>query len=137
MARLNSGAVDLKFLLKFASEGAAAFSNFRSRALDMTDIAASDFRHPRQYVRLDTILRLRWLAVLGQLAAIFIVAQGLEFDLPVAPCVIIVELAGLLFFTGGLENPFSFLFLAPVLISATALPIRLTISLGMLAVACA
>ena len=25
----------------------------------------------------------------------------------------IVELAGLLFFTGGLQNPFSFLFLAP------------------------
>src|ERR1700728_2485368 len=137
----------------------------------MIDVAASDFRHPRQYVRLDTILRLRWLAVLGQLAAIFIVAQGLEFDLPVAPCVIIVglsallnlvlqiafnpmrrlepssaasllalnivELAALLFFTGGLENPFSFLFLAPVLISATALPIRLTIALGGLAVACA
>jgi two-component system sensor histidine kinase RegB len=49
----------------------------------------------------------------------------------------IVELAGLLFFTGGLQNPFSFLFLAPVLISATALPVRLTIGLGMLAVACA
>ena len=137
----------------------------------MTDIAASDFRHPHRHVRLDTILRLRWLAVLGQLAAIFIVVQGLEFELPVAPCIIIVglsallnlvlqvafdpmwrlepasaaallalnivELAGLLFFTGGLENPFSFLFLAPVLISATALPIRLTITLGVLAVACA
>jgi two-component system sensor histidine kinase RegB len=49
----------------------------------------------------------------------------------------IVELAGLLFFTGGLQNPFSFLFLAPVLISATALPIRLTIALGALAIACA
>ena len=137
----------------------------------MTDVAASDFRHPRRYVRLDTILRLRWLAVLGQLAAIFIVVQGLEFDVEVIPCVTIiglsallnlvlqiafnpmqrlepayaaallalniVELAGLLFFTGGLENPFSFLFLAPVLISATALPIRLTIALGVLAVACA
>ena len=33
----------------------------------MTDVAASDFRHPRRYVRLDTILRLRWLAALGQL----------------------------------------------------------------------
>ena len=43
----------------------------------------------------------------------------------------------LLFLTGGLQNPFSFLFLAPVLISATALPIRLTIALGVLAVACA
>ncbi|MDO8399443.1 MAG: ActS/PrrB/RegB family redox-sensitive histidine kinase [Bradyrhizobium sp.] len=137
----------------------------------MTDVAASDFRHPRDYVRLDTILRLRWLAVLGQLAAIFIVAQGLEFDLPVIPCLTvvglsallnlvlqiafnpmqrlqpvyaagllalnIVELAALLFLTGGLQNPFSFLFLAPVLISATALPIRLTIALGALAVACA
>src|SRR6202795_4504850 len=137
----------------------------------MTEIAASDLRHPRRYVRLDTILRLRWLAVLGQLAAIFIVVQGLEFDLPIVPCVAIIclsallnlvlqmafnpmqrlepayaaallalniaELAGLLYFTGGLQNPFSFLFLAPVLISATALPIRLTIALGMLAVACA
>lgn len=137
----------------------------------MTDVAASDFRHPRRYVRLDTILRLRWLAALGQLAAIFIVVQGLEFDVPVIPCVAIVglsallnlvlqiafdpmqrlepayaaallalnivELAGLLFLTGGLQNPFSFLFLAPVLISATALPIRLTIALGVLAVACA
>jgi len=137
----------------------------------MTEIAASEFRHPRRHVRLDTILRLRWLAALGQLAAIFVVAQGLEFDLPIVPCLIvvslsvllnlalqiafnpmqrlepayaaallalnIVELAALLFFTGGLQNPFSFLFLAPVLISATALPVRLTIGLGMLAVACA
>jgi two-component system sensor histidine kinase RegB len=137
----------------------------------MTDVAASDFRQPRRHVRLDTILRLRWLAALGQLAAIFIVGQGLEFGLPVIPCIAIigfsalvnlalqiafnpmqrlepvyaaallalniVELAGLLFLTGGLQNPFSFLFLAPVLISATALPIRLTIALGCLAVACA
>jgi two-component system sensor histidine kinase RegB len=36
-----------------------------------------------------------------------------------------------------LQNPFSFLFLAPVLISATALPIRFTIAIGVLAVACA
>src|SRR6478672_10561658 len=49
----------------------------------------------------------------------------------------IVELAALLFFTGGLQNPFSFLFLAPVLISATALPVRMTIALGALAIACA
>ncbi len=137
----------------------------------MTDVAASDFRQPRRHVRLDTILRLRWLAALGQLAAIFIVAQGLEFDVPVIPCIAIialsallnlalqiafnpmqrlepiyaaallalniVELAGLLFLTGGLQNPFSYLFLAPVLISATALPVRLTIALGCLAVACA
>src|SRR5258706_2832538 len=62
----------------------------------MTEIAATDFRHPRRYVRLDTILRLRWLAVLGQLAAIFIVAHGLEFDVPAVPCLAIVGLSALL-----------------------------------------
>jgi two-component system sensor histidine kinase RegB len=137
----------------------------------MTDVADSEFRHPSRHVRLDTILRLRWLAALGQLSAIFIVAQGLEFDVPVIPCLVIValsallnlalqvafnpmqrmepayaaallalniiELAALLFFTGGLQNPFSFLFLAPVLISSTALPVRFTSILGLLAVACA
>ena len=137
----------------------------------MIEIAATDFRHPRRHIRLDTILRLRWLAALGQLAAIFVVAQGFEFDVPVVPCLVIItlsalvnlalqisvdpmqrlegihaaallalniiELAALLYFTGGLENPFSFLLLAPVLISANALPVRLTISLGLLAVACA
>ena len=59
----------------------------------MSDIAAPDFRHPRRHVRLDTILRLRWLAVLGQLAAIFVVLQGLEFDLPIVPCLVIVSLS--------------------------------------------
>ena len=49
----------------------------------------------------------------------------------------IAELAVLLFLTGGLENPFAFLFLAPVLLSATALPPRITIVLGVFAVACA
>lgn len=132
---------------------------------------ASDFRLPTRYVRLDTILRLRWLAALGQLTAIFIVAHGLEFAFPVIACVAIVgvaallnlalqiafnpmqrlepgyaaallalnivELAALLILTGGLQNPFSFLFLGPVLISATVLPIRMTVGLGLLAVACA
>jgi len=42
-----------------------------------------------------------------------------------------------LFFTGGLENPFAFLFLGPVLISATALPARMTLMLGGFTVACA
>ena len=46
----------------------------------------------------------------------------------------IVQLAALLFLTGGLQNPFSLLFLAPVLISATALPPERTLALGLLAV---
>ena len=62
----------------------------------MTDVAVSDFRHPSRHVRLDTILRLRWLAALGQFAAIFIVAQGLDFDVPVVPCLAIIGLSALL-----------------------------------------
>jgi two-component system sensor histidine kinase RegB len=137
----------------------------------MTDLAVSTFRHPRRYVRLDTILRLRWLAALGQLAAIFIVEQALDYELPLVPCVVIIalsaavnlalqtaynpvhrlepiaaaallalniaELAALLFLTGGLQNPFSFLFLAPVLISATALPTRFTVWIAIFAAGCA
>jgi two-component system, sensor histidine kinase RegB len=49
----------------------------------------------------------------------------------------IVQLAALLYLTGGLENPFAFMFLAPVLIAATALAPRRTILLGLLATACA
>lgn len=137
----------------------------------MSERITSDFRQPRRYVRLETILRLRWLAVLGQLVTIFIVTEGLDFDVPVAACITIIglsalfnlvlqvsvdpvyrleppyaaallainiaELAALLFLTGGLQNPFSFLFLAPVLISATALPTRMTLGLGLFAAACA
>ena len=44
----------------------------------------------------------------------------------------IAELAVLLFLTGGLQNPFAFLFLGPVLLSATALPPRFTLMLGAL-----
>jgi len=38
--------------------------------------------------------------------------------------------------TGGLENPFSFLILAPVLIAAISLPLRFTLPLGAFAVVC-
>src|SRR6185437_13252455 len=49
----------------------------------------------------------------------------------------IAQLGALLFLTGGLENPFSYLLLGPVLISATALPPRITLLLGAFAMACA
>lgn len=130
----------------------------------MSDDAATDFREPRPHVRLDTILRLRWLAVLGQLATIFVVEQGLDFDLPLIPCLLVIafsaavnivlqiafnpmrrlepkhaagllalmiaELDVLLFLTGGMDNPFLILVLAPALIASTALPPRLTLALA-------
>ncbi len=127
--------------------------------------------HRPKNVRLDTLVRLRWLAVFGQLAAVLVVHFGLEFDVPLWPCLAVIalaallnvalrfgfphtqwleperaayllgfdiaELAALLYLTGGLENPFSFLLLGPVLISATALPPRMTLLLGVFAVLCA
>jgi two-component system sensor histidine kinase RegB len=45
----------------------------------------------------------------------------------------ILQLAGLLYLTGGLENPFAILFVAPVLISAMALAPGRTLAIGVLA----
>jgi two-component system, sensor histidine kinase RegB len=125
----------------------------------------------RRQVRLDTLLRLRWFAIIGQTTAVVVVYYGLDFELPIWPCMAVIvlavwlnvmlrvrfstsqrvepdraawllafdtaELAALLFLTGGLQNPFAFLFLAPVLLSATALPPRLTLVLGGFAMLCA
>jgi len=46
----------------------------------------------------------------------------------------LIQLAGLLSLTGGLENPFSLLLLAPVSVSATTLPQRSTVALAALAI---
>jgi two-component system sensor histidine kinase RegB len=119
-------------------------------------------------LRLDTLVRLRWLAVAGQLLLLVGVHWGLGFELPIFPALAIValtaainlalgwrtpmtrrlddraagwmlaydilQLAVLLYLTGGIANPFCVLFLAPVLISATALSPRTTLALGALAV---
>ena len=49
----------------------------------------------------------------------------------------IAELDALLFLTGGMDNPFLILVLAPALIAATALPPRLTLALAAFAAASA
>jgi two-component system, sensor histidine kinase RegB len=136
-------------------------------------MAAPSFaqHHPRRNVRLDTLVRLRWLAIIGQTTAVLAVYYGLDFELPIYACLAaialaawlnvalrlrfhltqrlepdraawllafdIAELAVLLFLTGGLQNPFAFMFLGPVLLSATALPPRYTLTLGAFAVGCA
>jgi two-component system sensor histidine kinase RegB len=118
----------------------------------------------QRHLRLDTLVRLRWLAVAGQSCAVVIVHAGLDAPLPIALCLAVIacsaalnvgarllfpityrlnakaagvllgydilQLAALLYLTGGLENPFSVLFLAPVMISATALPPLTTATLG-------
>lgn len=137
----------------------------------MSGFLLDQAQHPQRNVRLDTLVRLRWLTVLGQTTAVLVVHYGLEYQLPIWACLAVIvlsawlnialrvrfrltqrlepdraawllafdvaELAVLLFLTGGLQNPFAFLFLSPVLISATALPPRLTLMLGAFAILCA
>jgi two-component system sensor histidine kinase RegB len=132
------------------------------------EFSATALDRSNRHLRLDTLVRLRWLATAGQSLAVTVVHFGLGFTLPFGWCFAviaasawlnialrvrfplshrlregaatallafdIVQLAALLFLTGGLQNPFSILFLAPVMISATALAPKRTLLLGMLAI---
>jgi len=49
----------------------------------------------------------------------------------------VLQLAALLYLTGGLENPFSFLLIAPVAVSASTLRLRVTAALGIMAITAA
>ena len=52
--------------------------------------------HARRNVRLDTLVRLRWLVVVGQTLTLLIVHYVLDFTLPLAACLSVVALnAGL------------------------------------------
>ncbi|MCB1546313.1 MAG: ActS/PrrB/RegB family redox-sensitive histidine kinase [Hyphomicrobiaceae bacterium] len=118
-------------------------------------------------LRLQTIVRLRWFAVAGQLFAIALVYFGLGYELPAGICLAVIalsawlnvylrirypvrhrlsaafamsllaydtlQLALLLYLTGGIENPFTLLIVAPVIVSAASLPARNTVFLGVLA----
>ena len=109
-------------------------------------------------LRLQTIVRLRWLAVLGQTLTVIFVYWVMGIDLPIGACLAVIslsawlnvalrlrypasqrlrsryafvmlgydilQLGALLYLTGGLENPFAFLLIAPVTVSASTLPPR-------------
>ena len=125
-------------------------------------------RRGESRLRLQTIVRLRWLAVLGQSATVIVVYWVMGIDLPIGACFAVIslsawlnvalrlrypasqrlqshyaflmlgydilQLGALLYLTGGLENPFAFLLIAPVTVSASTLPPRVTVALGGLAV---
>jgi len=128
-------------------------------------------RQGESRLRLQTIVRLRWLAVLGQTITVVGAYWVLGIDLPIGGCLAVIalsawinvalrirypasqrlrshyafvmlaydvlQLAALLYLTGGLENPFAFLLIAPVTVSASTLPIRVTALLGALAIGAA
>ena len=48
--------------------------------------------HPRRNVRLDTLVRLRWLAVIGQTTAVLVVYFGFDFDLPIWSCLGVMKI---------------------------------------------
>lgn len=48
----------------------------------------------------------------------------------------VLQLAGLLYLTGGISNPFAMLMIVPAVISAASLPLRLTLALSLIVVTC-
>jgi len=122
-------------------------------------------------LRLQTIVRLRWLAVLGQTITVIGAYWVLGIKLPIGACLAVIalsawinvalrirypashrlksnyaflmlgydilQLAALLYLTGGLQNPFAFLLIAPVTVSASTLPLKIIGALGALAIGAA
>jgi two-component system sensor histidine kinase RegB len=120
------------------------------------------------WVRLRTLILLRWMAIIGQSAAVLVAVYFLALDISIILCFSVIgasavaniiaitqypenkrltdkeamftllfdltQLIFLLFLTGGLNNPFALLILAPVTISATTLRLRSTIFLGVCAI---
>lgn len=126
------------------------------------------FADRHNWVRLQTLVALRWMAIAGQLGAILTARFYFGVDLSLFLCIALVglsiianlisgllfpenrrlseaealwlllfdscQLAALLFLTGGLNNPFALLILAPATIAATALEGRSTTIVGALTI---
>ena len=120
------------------------------------------------WVRMRTLALLRWMAIAGQLVAIFVAWRFFQIAINPTLCLSIVslsvlanvisgirypqnrrlsetealaallfdscQLAALLYITGGLNNPFALLLLAPTTIAATALEDRSTAIVGALTI---
>ncbi|MEX0337948.1 MAG: sensor histidine kinase RegB [Arenibacterium sp.] len=116
------------------------------------------------WIRLRTLILLRWFAIVGQLIAITVAQRMYNLQLEIGLCYLAVgvsvignliaifvfpenkrltepenflmvlfdlmQLSFLLYLTGGLNNPFALLMLAPVTISASVLGLRSTILIG-------
>ena len=59
----------------------------------MADQPARQARPTGRSVRLDTLVRLRWLALIGQTTAVLVVYVGLDYELPVWACLAVIALA--------------------------------------------
>ncbi|MEL7097416.1 MAG: ActS/PrrB/RegB family redox-sensitive histidine kinase [Pseudomonadota bacterium] len=120
------------------------------------------------WIRLRTLILLRWVAIVGQLIAITVAQRYYNLTLELGLCYLAVgvsvignliaifvfpenkrlsesenmimvlfdllQIAFLLFLTGGLHNPFALLLLGPVTISASVLSARSTMIIGGVAI---
>ncbi len=120
------------------------------------------------WIRLRTLIILRWLAISGQVCTVIFAVYYLELAIPFRLCLLVItasvlfnllatfvlpsnkrlsereammsllfdlgQLVILLYLTGGLNNPFVLLILAPVTIAATALTLYATLVLSMTAI---
>lgn len=136
--------------------------------MSATEFEMFQERQRSDWVRMRTLLALRWFAIAGQTIALIVATQyyQLQFHLGLAAMTIgasafvnmvfqlsypknkrlmereafgmlvfdIVQLSLLLYLTGGLNNPFAMLMLAPVTIAATVLHLSSTLLLGGLAI---
>lgn len=116
------------------------------------------------WIRLRTLIVLRWVAIVGQIAAITVAQQMYDLQLELGLCYLaigvsvvgnlvaifvfpenkrlsefenflmvlfdLLQLAFLLYLTGGLNNPFALLLLGPVVISANVMGLRSTLIIG-------
>jgi len=133
------------------------------------EISYIDQNARSNWMRLRTLVTVRWFAISGQILALIIGQKLYGLQLALWPCATAIglsiitnllaaiifpnnrrlseaetvltllfdtlQLSLLLAFTGGLNNPFALLILAPVTIAATVLPARSTLLLGGCAVA--
>lgn len=133
----------------------------------MSDLSFG-IEHRSNWIRLRTLILLRWVAIVGQLITILVAQHYYHIQLELGLCYLAVgasvfgnliaifvfpenkrlsesenflmvlfdllQLAFLLFLTGGLNNPFALLLLAPVTISASVMSLRSTLIIGSTAI---
>ncbi|SLN24246.1 Sensor histidine kinase RegB [Pseudoruegeria aquimaris] len=119
------------------------------------------------WIRLRTLIVLRWVAIAGQVGAIYVARRVYDVQLELGLCYVVIgaaiianlvatfvypetkrltdrqsfalllfdicQLSALIYLTGGLNNPFALLIMAPVTVSATVLTMRSTLLLGIVA----
>ncbi len=137
---------------------------------EISSLRDVQFGHSSRMIRLQTLVRLRWLAVAGQTVTVLMVWAAFGFSIPIVEAAILIgalaianlilsawfpathrlgpksalallafdllQMAALLFITGGLGNPFAPLICVPVIIAFASQPLRHSLALLVFALLC-